>query len=287
MKIKIDEKDLQKIIKESIIKYINLETNKKRIFKYKKLISEKNDKNNAYGVGVRNEYLYENINEGLIMSYDINKSAEYLKKKYPNIKNIRSLKFNPYQAYCKPKKNDFVAIDLGTNFENYKEIINTIQTLLGWFVSEIDIKEKAKGGYKERTFYNFNGKFLCNDIENDFKNYLSKQKIISFSMIIEAKFGKKYQQKTNEIFYHGTEKKYLKRIMKYGLIPKAFGNFPERIYLGKSIEEIKIMKGNLSDLVILKINANGLNLYEDERNDTAYYTYDNIPPQNIIEITMP
>ena len=47
------------------------------------------------------------------------------------------------------------------------------------------------------------------------------------------------------------------------------------------------MKGNLIDLVILKINANGLNLYEDERNDTAYYTYDNIPPQNIIEITMP
>ena len=289
--IKLNENDIKILIKEVLKPFFYEPTKTKKYFKNLSLISERNDETISYGSDTKQEFIFENINEGLIMSYDINKSSLYLKKKFPNIKKIRSLRWNPYKRNTRTNKNDFVSIDLGNNFYNYKEIIKTIENLLGWFVSEIDIKEYNKHGYIPRIFYNFNGIFECHDLidkyygENGFDKYISETKIDSFSIIIEAKFGKRYFQKENENFYHATDKTFLKKILKNGLIPKSRGNFPERIYLGTDISEIQNMVGqNLQDMIILKINCNGIHLYHDEREKTAYYTYDNISPDRIIEI---
>lgn len=91
-----------------------------------------------------------------------------------------------------------------------------------------------------------------------------------------------YVPKQGEIFYHATEKTKLKKILTQGLCPKSYGNFLERAYLGNSISEIKSMvQNNLTSMVILQVDVSGLNLYRDERNPTAVYTYDTIPPSKI------
>jgi hypothetical protein len=287
--IKINENGFKNLITEVLKPFFYEPTKRQRYFKELLLTTEDNDSIISYGTDTKQEFLFENLNEGLIMSYDINKSAIYLKKKFPNIIKIRSLRFNPYKRNTTTKKNDFVAIDLGKDFSNYREIIKTVETLLGWFVSEIDIREENKNGYIPKVFYKFNDTFQSKDSlfkdDIEFDKYLSETPIISFSIIIEAKYGKRYKQKSGEIFYHATDKSFLKRILKYGLIPKSRGNFPERIYLGTDIDEIKNMVGqNLQDMIVLEINCDGLKLYHDEREGTAYYTYDNIPPDKIVNI---
>jgi RNA:NAD 2'-phosphotransferase (TPT1/KptA family) len=117
-------------------------------------------------------------------------------------------------------------------------------------------------------------------------DFLDKNpQLTSFSIILEAKFSEVYHQKPNEIFYHATNKSVLQKILTIGLVPRSEGNFPERIYLGKNISEIKDMvQGNLNDMVILKVDVSNIKLfklYRDQRNPTAVFTYDNIPPSQI------
>lgn len=285
--IRLTESDLKKMIKECLISYLHIPTKSHKTIKHCMLLSDSMAEDVAYGNDVRNEYVYENLNEGLMMSYDINKSKAYLQKKFPNIKNIRSLQFNPYKtfgtAYYKPKNNDFVSIDLGVDFSNFKEIIDTVKNLLGWFTSEIFIHEYVKSGFISREFYNFDGDFLCTKLNDiSLEDYLQSVKILSFSLIIEAKFGERYEPNNGEVFYHATERNKVSKILRQGLCPKSYGNFPERVYLGRSIPEIASMvHKNLKDMVIFQVDVSNINLYRDERNGTAVYTYDNIPPSQI------
>ena len=291
--IKITEEDLRSAIKESIIRFLQGPDEKEGQLRHLSLLTELGDVQASDGTDITQEYLYEDIDEGLIMSYDINKSASYLKSKFPNIIKIRSLRYNPYKRSDRPKKNDFVAIDLGTDYANYKEIIYTVKNLLGWFTSSITLRETVKKGFIPRIFNNFDGTFECDDLngvsrydgENGFENYLADHSVSAFSIIIEAKFGKRYAQKSGEVLYHATDSSHLKRIREQGLIPRSLGNFPDRIYLGSDIHEIENMVGpNLQDMWFLKINVDGLEIYHDERERTAYYTYDNISPDRILEI---
>jgi len=291
--IKITEEDLRSAIKESIIRFLQGPDEKEGQLRHLSLLTELGDVQASYGTDITQEYLYEDIDEGLIMSYDINKAASYLKSKFPNIIKNRSLRYNPYKRSDRPKKNDFVAIDLGTDYANYKEIIYTVKNLLGWFTSSITLRETVKKGFIPRIFNNFDGTFECDDLngvsrydgENGFENYLADHSVSAFSIIIEAKFGKRYAQKSGEVLYHATDSSHLKRIREQGLIPRSLGNFPDRIYLGSDIHEIENMVGpNLQDMWFLKINVDGLEIYHDERERTAYYTYDNISPDRILEI---
>ena len=240
--------------------------------------------------GLKN--IIKQINEGLIRSYDIDLCKSYLKKKFPNIKRVVSLKNNPYMDDDSnvAKYNDFVGIVLdANNIENFRDIIETANNLLGWFSGHIEIRQKVKNGYIPFSFYNFNGIFYCPFRRGGgvyLDDFLSGKPILDFfSIIIEAKFGEIYHQRPNDVFYHATERSVLPKILKNGLIPKSKGNFPERIYLGKSLNDIKDMvEGNLKDMVILKVDVSNVKLfklYRDQRNSTAVFTYDNIPPSQI------
>ena len=285
--IRLTESELMDLVKECVLTYFHQPTNTHKTIAHYSLLSDSMTEDVTHGINVRSEYLYENLNEGLIMSYDINRSTSYLKKKFPNIINIRSLQFNPYKtagtAYYRPKTNDFVSIDLGTNFSNFKEISDHVKNLLGWFTSEVFIHEKVPTGFIPREFYNFNGDFICQKLNNiTLEDYLTTASVLSFSLIIEAKYGEKYVPKEGEIFYHATEEAKLEKILTQGLCPKSYGNFPERVYLGKSISEIRSMvQSNLTSMVILQVDVSGLSLYRDERNPTAVYTYDTIHPSKI------
>ena len=237
------------------------------------------------------------ISEGLIKSYNIDTCKSYMQKKFPNIRRIVSLEDNPYMEYGqsgKAKYNDFVGIVLDcNNVSNYKEIVKTANNLLGWFTGYIDLRQKVKTGYIPYTFYNDNGDFFC-PLKRGGGVYLDdflrqKPELTFFSIILEAKFGEVYHQKPDEVFYHATDKSVLPKILAKGLVPRSLGNFPERIYLGKNLSEIKDMVGtNLNDMVILKVDVSNVNLfklYRDQRNPTAVFTYDNIPPSQIEVLT--
>ena len=189
-----------------------------------------------------------------------------------------------------PQYNDFVGIKLDSNnISNFSEIIKTANNLLGWFTSHIDLEQMVNNGYIPYRFFNFNGEFICTTKrgkEISLYDFLDKNpQLTSFSIILEAKFSEVYHQKPNEIFYHATNKSVLQKILTIGLVPRSEGNFPERIYLGKNISEIKDMvQGNLNDMVILKVDVSNIKLfklYRDQRNPTAVFTYDNIPPSQI------
>lgn len=282
----LTEEQLRVVIKETLIDYLYSPDNEIRKIEIRKLVEENG------GIHSGEEYIYENIDEGLITSYDMKTSKAYLKKQFPNIVNVRSLRYNPYKPNTTTRKNDFVAIDL-KNYSNFKDIIATVKNLLGWFATSILVREAAKGGYIERKFDCFgDNEIQCPDLNDDrylekngFKIYLSEHRVLLFSIICEAKYGKLFTPKPTDVFYHATDMAYLDRILKQGLVPRAKGNFPERIYLGTSIPEIRHMvENNLADMVILEINASGLKLYQDEREATACYTYDNISPDRITNI---
>ena len=233
------------------------------------------------------------ISEGLIKSYNMDICKSYMQKRFPNILKIASLKYNPYMKRGKgnePQYNDFVGIKLDcNNISNFTEIVKTANNLLGWFTSHIDLEQTVNNGYIPYRFFNFNGEFICTakrGEEIDLYDYLGQNpQLTSFSIILEAKFSEVYHQKPNEVFYHATNKSVLQKILTKGLIPRSEGNFPERIYLGKNISEIKDMvQGNLNDMVILKVDVSNVRLfklYRDQRNPTAVFTYDNIPPSQI------
>lgn len=233
------------------------------------------------------------ISEGLIKSYNMDLCKSYMQKKFPNIRRIVSLENNPYMEHGrigKAKYNDFIGIVLDcNNISNFRKIIETANNLLGWFTGHIDLRQKVNKGYIPYTFYNFNGRFFCPYERGggiDLNDFLKQNHLLTFfSIIVEAKFGEVYHQKPNEIFYHATDSSVLPKILSKGLIPRSQGNFPDRIYLGKSLSEIKNMvAGNLNDMVILKVDVSNIKLfklYRDQRNSTAVFTYDNIPPSQI------
>lgn len=283
----LTEERLKVVIKETLVNYLYSPNNEIRKIEIRRLVEENG------GAHSGEEYIYENINEGLITSYDMRTSKAYLKKQFPNITNVRYLRYNPYKPNTTTRKNDFVAIDL-KDYSNFKDIIATVKNLLGWFASSILVREAAKGGYIVRKFDCFGDDDIqCPDLDDDrylgkngFDAYLSEHRVLLLSIICEAKYGRLYAPKpTDAFFYHATDMAYLDRILKQGLVPRAKGNFPERIYLGKSIPEIRNMvESNLADMVILEIDALGLKLYQDVRESTACYTYDSISPDRIISI---
>jgi hypothetical protein len=113
------------------------------------------------------------------------------------------------------------------------------------------------------------------------------------SIIIEPYFDTKVEFK-NKYLYHTTDRKNLEKIMQFGLIPKSKNTrsfYPERIYLSPSREWMESIRGQLSkdkvgEYVDLRIeNFPDLSLYKDVRFKGGFYTYDNINPKYIKELS--
>ena len=81
----LTEEQLRVVIKETLIDYLYSPDNEIRKIEIRKLVEENG------GIHSGEEYIYENIDEGLITSYDMKTSKAYLKKQFPNIVNVRSL----------------------------------------------------------------------------------------------------------------------------------------------------------------------------------------------------
>jgi hypothetical protein len=247
----------------------------------------------CFGNYENQEYLYENLNEGLIVSYDIDRCKAYLMTLFPEIINVRSLRFNPYKVGGQrvlASKNAFVAIDLGRNYTNFRAICSRVRTLLGWFTSYIQIRHCLRNGsYMPMTFFNFNGEFVYRDkkgAETTLQEFLlQSRQIVCFSIVVEAAFSERYYQKPGEHLFHVTDTQYASKIERIGLIPRSLGNFPERIYLGRHLKDIRQMvEANLTAMTVFEVDVEGLEIYKDERHPDSFFTYDNIGPSKLTRL---
>lgn len=193
------------------------------------------------------------ISEGLIMTHDIKKVANILKRYVYN-------NFYIFVDY----ENWIIELTPKTVDKKIDGIIKVLNNM-GYFISSFTKK----------------GQFIGSEYpKNDWD-----------SVIFESKYDKEF--KTNGIpLYHVTEKIYLNKILKDGLIPKTKSKLtyhPERIYLTNNpisaMEIFNIFKdgGYIKDPIMLKIDT--FDLYNkfmvDRQFPGGIYTYDNIPPNKI------
>jgi len=214
-----------------------------------------------------NEFNYNLLNEGLIMSVDyvifISKMNDILKKY--NINGYCDLYIGKDRVILKIDENHIYKRKIF--FQNLSNLLN--QT--GYFVSNYKINDdKLEIGDIDISLFVNNSNLLL---------YLNKR--------FDSEYGH-----IPEFLFHVTENKYLDKITKQGIINKSkkyIENHPERIYLFSNLEDCYdyIDFKELSDFIILKIDVKTLKnikLYDDPKYQptiNAYYTYDNIPPFSI------
>jgi len=210
-----------------------------------------------------------NIREGLIKTTNRGKSIDILKKKFPQIKWVLAT-----------NNNSFNLVSTKLNFD-LEEVIKYINNL-GWFPSVMSYKDKENNQYR-------NLKFDLQVLENWFENL--KWLVINF----EAKYDFKIEKKFDTL-YHITPLKNYEKIKKIGLSPKSRSKksyHPERVYLGKNIEDT-IELGDLfyqttgeNEWVLLEVKVENLpyiKFYQDPNFSPGLYTLNNIPPSNIKKI---
>ena len=155
--------------------------------------------------------------------------------------------------------------------------------LLGWFVSNVNII--LPFGNKRLDLDNVNAeiKKYKNNLDLDASD-------VEVSIVVEKKFEDPERSVLTQdgFLYHITEERFVKRIIKNGLVPKdkiKLSWHPARVYLATfdGLKRIRMKYCNFVDKpVILKIDPEGLVLYEDPNlKGSAFYVMDNIAPSRI------
>ena len=250
-------------------------------------------------------YAYENINEGLITTYNIFQCEKHLVKNFPEIFDVKSLKFdrntntllykkNNQKRY---NKNEFFEIKL-YDIENLKEIEKLVYNLYGWFITRMTVYYRDSKRNREKDFDYINGSFE-NEYEDKDGNYkiLTLQKFLKgeeceevnyYSLLFEAKFTT--QTNNFKELYHLTDFDNLSKIKKYGLIPKTKLNYNERVYFSPNLEDIaEMIADKFTYPILLKLNFEDYDneirkkykFFEDPRMDMSVFTYDTISPKYI------
>lgn len=214
----------------------------------------------------------EFIKEGLIQSVPIQKVAKILNKKFSNIKidgNVNDDELYYHSVLTITRKQS--ETKTAENPEDFKKWSNEPSGMLSIIPKLVPVLDVL-------------GWYISTKIKDD-DTFVQK-------ITVEPKFDSLLMFKPDTL-YHITDIKNLDRIKKIGLIPKTKSKVlyhPARIYLADGHEIQYLAKGFEHefdvDPIILKINLikSKMNLYIDPHCDNAYYTYDNIPPENIIDV---
>ena len=238
--------------------------------------------------------LNENLCEGMIMSYDMNKVENDLKSRFNNVKCVLNRSTNVYRLPSNKPSNDKLCnfeIIL-TSFDHIDDIIKTVKDVYGWFFVAIQLNNRD-----DLYFVDWgDGKYLKAmepNLNMDMFAYIYRflrNNINSISILVEAKFTVEDFHITE--LYHKTKLKNINKIKKNGLIPKSEGNFTERVYFSKSIDTIDNMIGGKfvdERPILLRLNydeygeeiRNKYVFYKDPRDESAVFTYDCINPKYI------
>ena len=238
------------------------------------------------------EYAYENISEGLIVSYDISKCETYLKKRFPEIIGIDAM------TDSRGLKDSFATIGVRGACYRYRKITECIENLLGWFVPVIKVRvSMGDCRYKEHVFCCYKTDKQEKEITSEKRLWTSDtyeltdflrntRNILSTTLVVESKYVQRYYPEDDEKMYHITSFHNKERISRQGLVPRSSGNYPDKIYLSPSVKEIQEMIngkfGTSEKLIVLEVyGLTDLELYFDPRNNRSYFTYDSISPEHI------
>lgn len=241
------------------------------------------------------------LKEGLIMTHDPYSSIQSILKfarfNQINLENIKSTRLSEFTYPAILIKGiQTINTDIFANF------LIRIKNL-GYYISHVSLMN-FKGVKTELTYEDFKNSGFFDDFEN---------KYLNIDLILDPKFDLIRLLPTDTLF-HVTEKRFIKRILKEGLVPRSENtlvDYPTRVYFSYSIEnaeEYLLTKGQFyidnpeknythikrnnkeekdKSIVILKVvipKENKIAFYEDPYFvNKGIYTYDNIPP-NWIEI---
>lgn len=239
---------------------------------------------------IRDPFTGEILSEGLIYSLDSTRVLSLLKRLHKKL-------FVSAELRTKSTTADKTGIDIliRINDLDYITLTNVkyvsgvhpapsisdilkIMNNFGWFPSFV-----RTGTNKNVTgkYYPYSNTAIRNSIVNDDVSYVM--------MTFEAKYDTVAEITTNYLF-HVTDKRFVDKILKNGLVPKTkskLSTHPDRVYAIDNIKSISAIVRHpgqtIKDPVYLKITVNKLNnvtWYKDP-NSEGVYTYSNIPPNAI------
>lgn len=207
--------------------------------------------------------IMENISEGLITTHQIDKAVKHLLF----YKGKAKVNYNNNQIFYQVEE-----------FDKIKDIIKLIDNL-GYFIGTFN--------------------YLLNNGDDwvSTKDLPILNDVNQLWLTIESKFDSNINTDNIKNVYHISEKKYLDKIKKYGLIPKSKGkkaNHPERIYVATSevnLSQLIIQLKSIdreAEYILLTIDyekAGKPKLYNDPNYlSYGYYIIDNMPNYSIINI---
>jgi hypothetical protein len=246
------------------------------------------------------EYIYtfesfiNKIEEGLIKSYDINKTLEDLNRTisiYNLDFNLNKLNNNTFELSI----NNFDKIEYRKETINF--ILDNVFNLYGWFPSKLEVINF----FGAKNTFSFNSDYLFNP----------QNKISDIKITFEAKFDLLDKDIPKKL-YHLSIQHYMNSVLKFGLITKGKSKLTthdSRVYLCKNSNDCKILinamimhyskekdsilySGNNPNKVynkntkwiIYEINtelAGIKKLYKDPNYINGYYYLNNIPKESI------
>lgn len=262
--IKLTESELKDIIKKSV----------ERVF-------EEHDVSQLLLVPLEENSIRNQLVEGLIVSYPLEKVVSYISKSFMLDRNIDSYLSNPYNKYgviVSPKSNNstdviMIALRKGINGV-YEQIVNSMENLCGWQLSCIVNNTPTANGYP--------------------KWFINSHYILQFEKRIdndatEDVFSRKY-------IYHVCPKSKIEKIKHIGLTPRdsTWEDFKHkgRIYfyldkpnLSDVSKEFSMKNVVTSGYALLSIDLSQIDkstqFFYDPRQPGGVITTDNIPPQAI------
>ena len=210
----------------------------------------------------------EFMNEGMIKTYPLKTTIKLLTRKLGELKITSAVDFEESTdtIFVKTVSGDLTD-------DKLSEIFNVV-SLCGYFPSTID-------------YYNSDD-MIINSIKYNENFKLIKNNDVEFiQIIIESKFNKII--KNPKKLYHITKLNNIKRIEKYGLVPKSENKkayHKERIYFGINVADVINLIYQFDDkteYILLEIDTTNLDiiLYDDpDFTKNGCYTHDNIPYSN-------
>lgn len=256
--MKVKAKELRRIIQESIKKHLTLLNEEGEEHVKHVVLSTPIKIDNIDEVLQECIDGEEELDESLIMTYDIDKVIKIMERKFG---------LHPSRVI---ENNGVISIFLpfGVGKAEIGDIKNFINYCGYYSVKDEPVVNQAINSY----VFNFIRKFPNEDITEEIFNNV-------------------------EYLYHATPSLYVGRIMKYGLVPKAKNKlfqYPDRIYLStvcddnlfKSLKVVNSINKNIGTTYsVLRIKVNLLSdniaFYKDNDYVNGVFTYDNISPEAI------
>lgn len=266
----LTDKELRIIIQDALLSYISDNASNGNSGRIEGNIPDVSDliSNVSYANDAFVQDNISEINEGLIMTHDINSAKNIICRKF----NLRP------QQFCITSRS----------FDN--TIVN-----LGVIILEKGSSQSVIGEIKH--YMQTLGYFEC------VKPKYVEEKIV---LIFEPHFSKDISNEIRDkykILYHATLTIYVNKILKNGLVPKSKNTlffYPSRVYCMRgndlSDEQVKLLKNvqvqrgakthhDNNEYTILSISVSkipqNVKFYADPMAPHAIFTHDNIPPQAI------